>query len=595
MLKKIRIKLLLSYLFLSLNLIMLAGVAFYYARRAEELRNSQSKILEADLKLQKLINTDLLIINRETVKNDFFKNRKSPLLTEHHLLVNEIQAMMFDFKEIVTNSYEVENDTVLGQIEGTLVKYNENFNEYLHMVFVRGFRDYGLEGQMRDKAHVLEQMKIISIEELLYLRRHEKDFFLRKDTIYVTKFNQLCDELIKKNRNNAHFLHEQETLESYCSLFNEIAKIDEDLGLTEDQGYRLKLHAYVIRLESLFANLFQSSREITQQKLKRGEWLFYISIAISLALSVLLSLYFSNFISKPVKQLALSMDDLVVNEELFPFLPYNQHYDTEEIQMLWQSFYKMSVAIKKQFEEIKEKSDLLEQQNYRLNKLNNELDQFIYSASHDLKAPLSSLLGLISILRKRVEPNIHDEYFELMEGSIKRLEKHIKEIIQYSKNHQLDISIHEIKLKDTIELNINQLKFQIGTEEIEIRMDVIEKVSFFSDPMRLNMILFNIISNAFKYYDNTKPKKSISINVFVNTKMATISVEDNGVGIEHKYLERIFELFFRANEKSTGSGLGLFIAKEAIDKLQGTIKVKSEPGRGTLFTVTIPNHFSGVL
>jgi len=166
MLKRIRYRLLLSYLFLSLNLILLAGVAFYYAKRAEELRNSQSKILEADLKFQKLINTDLLIINRETVTNNFFKTGKSPLLTEHNQLVDEIQAMVFDIKTIMKSSFDTENDLLLAQIDSTLIKYNENFNQYLHIVFVRGFRDYVLEGKMRDKAHVLEQMNIVTKEEI---------------------------------------------------------------------------------------------------------------------------------------------------------------------------------------------------------------------------------------------------------------------------------------------------------------------------------------------------------------------------------------------------------------------------------------------
>ena len=165
MLNRIQYRLLLSYLFLSLNLILLAGVAFYYAKRAEELRNSQTKILESDLKFQKLINVDLLIINRETVKNDFFKTGKSLLLTEHNQLIDEIQAMVFDIKNAMRSAFDSENDSVLAQIDTTLIRYNENFNQYLHIVFVRGFRDYGLEGKMRDKAHVLEKMNIITKEE----------------------------------------------------------------------------------------------------------------------------------------------------------------------------------------------------------------------------------------------------------------------------------------------------------------------------------------------------------------------------------------------------------------------------------------------
>ena len=549
--------------------------------------------MEADLKLQKLINIDLLIIDRETVNNNFFKTGKSPLLTQHQLLIDDIKEIICEIRNM-DGFKDSENHTILSTIDSTLQHYNDNFNQYLHIVFVRGFRDYGLEGKMRNKAHLLENMSLITKEELLYLRRFEKDFFLRKDTIYVNNFNKLCDGLIDKHKGSTDFVHQRQILESYCQIFNEIVHIDEQLGFTQEQGFNKILHLHVIQLESKFGDLLESSKIITHQKLQQGEMLFYISIIISLGLSIVLSLYFSSQISRPVKKLARSMDDIVLDGQDFPLVNLSQKFDTEEIEVLWQSFYKMSQAIHKQFEEIRDKSHLLEDQNAKLNKLNNELDQFIYSASHDLKAPLSSLLGLINILHSRVEPIIHDEYFDMMEKSIKRLENHIKDIIQYSKNHQLEITLKEIKLRCTLEIMINQLKYQKGAEGLVIEIDIVEKVPFYSDPMRLNMILFNLISNAFKYYDSEKANKSIRISGSVTAKSATISICDNGLGIEKIHLNRIFELFFRGTEKSTGSGLGLFIAKEAIDKLKGSITLESEIGKGSNFTICIPNFYSQI-
>lgn len=584
---RIRGRLLLSYLFLSLNMILLAGITFYYFKRAESLRNSQSTILEIDLKLQKLINTDLLIIDRETARNDFFHTGKSHLLTEHQDLVNEIKTMLYQIKEIEQRSL---GENLFMKIDTTLVQYNNNFNQYMRIVFVRGFRDYGLEGKMRDKAHVLERMNIITREELLYLRRHEKDFFLRKDTTYLTKFNKLCDRLIAKNQHKVAFAEEQGLLESYCLLFNEIARIDAELGFSENMGIRKQLHAHVELLEKQFGELLSTSKEATERKLKRGELLFYISMAISIGLSILLSVYFSTQIANPVKKLARYMDNFVVGEDPLK-LPDSRSYDMEEIQVLWQSFQHMSLEIKKQFAVIEEKRHLLGIQNDRLNKLNKELDQFIYSASHDLKAPLASLLGLINLLKAELKSNEHDEYIDLMEGSVKKLENHIKDIIQYSKNHQLDICRQEIKLKTKIEAIIDQLKYQKGAEAIQIQLDIKEKVTFYSDPMRMNMILFNLISNAFKYHDSTKAEQLISISCTVTAKAAFITVADNGMGIEEKHIEKIFDLFYRANEKSNGSGLGLFITKEACDKLGGVIKVKAEPGIGCAFTIILPNLY----
>jgi signal transduction histidine kinase len=112
---------------------------------------------------------------------------------------------------------------------------------------------------------------------------------------------------------------------------------------------------------------------------------------------------------------------------------------------------------------------------------------------------------------------------------------------------------------------------------------------FYSDKERVQMILNALISNAIKYYDETKQEPSINIDINVNTKKASMKVTDNGIGINDDNRKKIFNMFYRGTEVSSGTGLGLYIVKEAVAVLGGDIDVNSEPGKGSSFLITLPN------
>ena len=105
----------------------------------------------------------------------------------------------------------------------------------------------------------------------------------------------------------------------------------------------------------------------------------------------------------------------------------------------------------------------------------------------------------------------------------------------------------------------------------------------------MGFLLQNLISNSLKYYDASKDKPFVNVEVFKNPDEVKIVVEDNGIGISKKYQDHIFDMFYRATERSDGSGLGLFIVKETIDMMGGSIKLNSEKDKGTSITLTIPN------
>ena len=224
--------------------------------------------------------------------------------------------------------------------------------------------------------------------------------------------------------------------------------------------------------------------------------------------------------------------------------------------------------------------------NDQLQKANAELDRFVYSASHDLRAPLSSLLGLIEVAK--MDHAGVDHYLDMMKSKIHDLEEFIKEIISYSRNARMDVKKQPVNLKQTVEEVTEALTFSVGNPDIRIENMVSENMILQTDSMRLKIVLSNLIDNSLKYRDDKKDKPFIRIEAVERDDVKLIIVKDNGLGIDQIYLDKIFHMFFRASEHSKGSGLGLYIVKETLNKINGSIQVESSLGLGTTFMVRIP-------
>jgi PAS domain S-box-containing protein len=233
--------------------------------------------------------------------------------------------------------------------------------------------------------------------------------------------------------------------------------------------------------------------------------------------------------------------------------------------------------------------DLLKRQNEELIKINAELDRFVYSASHDLRAPLMSVKGLINMIKVDPEKRNTDHYVKLIERSIDKLDHFILDIIHYSRNSRMDIMPKEINFQALLEESIDSLKFIDGAEQVRSVKNFNLRAPFYSDYSRLLMIFNNIIANAVRYRDHWKQDSFLEINILATEEKAVIRFSDNGIGIAEEYLDKVFKMFFRASADSKGSGLGLYIVKSAVDKLNGRIDVQSKIGEGTVFTIEIPN------
>jgi PAS domain S-box-containing protein len=219
---------------------------------------------------------------------------------------------------------------------------------------------------------------------------------------------------------------------------------------------------------------------------------------------------------------------------------------------------------------------------------NAELDNFVYKVSHDLRAPLSSVLGLANLAAMPGNRDDLSEYVKLMGEKAMQLDHFISDVLSHSKNLKMEVSVDRVDIGELVSKTFNDLNYLTGTDQI-VKVVEVEGEELFSDPWRLGEIFRNLISNAIKYRRTDGGIPSVKVKVQVTRKQCEIEVSDNGIGVESTLVPRIFEMFFRASDRSDGSGLGLYIVRNAIDRLSGTIEVQSEAGVGTRFTIRVPN------
>jgi len=222
---------------------------------------------------------------------------------------------------------------------------------------------------------------------------------------------------------------------------------------------------------------------------------------------------------------------------------------------------------------------------------NEELNNFVYRVSHDLRAPITSVEGLINIIKLELQSKSGNlkPFISLLEDRMKNLDRFIYDILNYSRNIRTSISIEKIEFESIISACFEELEYLNNAMKIKKTIKV-NTESFFNDKMRVREIFRNIISNAIKYADTYKEINTIDINIKINQKEATLSIQDNGIGIAKDVLPKIFDMFYRGSELSKGSGIGLYLVTQSVEKMGGRIDVKSTLGKGTEFIVQLPNR-----
>jgi PAS domain S-box-containing protein len=225
-----------------------------------------------------------------------------------------------------------------------------------------------------------------------------------------------------------------------------------------------------------------------------------------------------------------------------------------------------------------------------ITRLNLELDQLIYHASHELRSPLVTMLGLINLIRLEQKQNVpcSDEYVNLLEGKVNKLDKLLKKIVAITYNNKTLIAKDQLDWNKLVASCVNDP--EIRNDNVDVKIEIKQTQKFFNDKDRIRIVICNLLSNAMKYYNPNIDDPKVSVQIVSNATEAKITIADNGLGIDRKYLKNIFRMFYKAHvSASDGHGLGLYICRTMVERIGGEINAASSLGEGTTFHLVIPN------
>lgn len=229
----------------------------------------------------------------------------------------------------------------------------------------------------------------------------------------------------------------------------------------------------------------------------------------------------------------------------------------------------------------------LRKQNAALLKVNKELDNFVYSVSHNLRAPLTSVMGLLNLAKLEDRSNDLSFLHLQMESSIKKLDETLREILDYSRNVRSEVSFEPVDWSLIIQNAIQRTVYLNRENRVSVQLDVQASIPFYNDSGRIELILNNLLSNSLRY---ARPGDDAYVRIKIETsaEKAVIIVADNGIGIGKNYLSHVCDMFYRATERSDGAGLGLYIVKEIVSRLDGAMEIDSLENEGTSIKITLP-------
>lgn len=305
----------------------------------------------------------------------------------------------------------------------------------------------------------------------------------------------------------------------------------------------------------------------------------------------------SNLQSLRIKQLINAINDLSWGQELDAKkynIPENDpfkdlfsafHGLQKEVKHVLNKTASLNQALEKL---VTERTQRLLKQSRRLQKLNEQLDRYIYSASHELRAPVVSMLGLLELLELDHDSNEKQVYIDLLRDTINKQDNVLKQIIQIRENNKSVPKKHKIDLDNLLQEVISDLGFNKDGINVDLKVTVTQPTPYYTDKYRLKTIVHNLLKNSYQYSEN----KKIRLNAIIKKKQLKLIIQDYGEGIDSEALPYIFDIFYRASEEKSGVGLGLFMVNEIVNSLSGNIEVESTRNVGTKFIITLPTMAS---
>lgn len=583
MLTTIRSKLLVILLaFVVVTLTSSIIVFNYFEKNKDSIAKITEKTENAHLLLLKDIKVIHEFFENETINPLFFQTQKSQLINEHNLICANIDEALIEL-DLAQNRSGFELSDTIQNLKKEVANYKNLTSTIIEQILKRGFKDFGVEGEMRKHAHDLEAYNDeIGLVNILQLRRHEKDFIIRQEDPYIQKHDALIgkikDQLSVNNAIDAGIKNKIiKTLNNYVYEFNMLVNYDKTLGLKSGQGLKKEIDLISNKIENSLADLVLFSESRGEMALSNVKMTYSIIGLLFLIIGIFSALIISKKISKSITHLKEKIDEFVKSDfTIRTVLPINN--STNEIDVLTTNFSVMEQHIVDQMKSLKQS--------------NKDLEMLFYVTSHDIRPPLLKVKELtIQAFVKTSDVEIKETLFQINE-SWEKLLNITDELGIVTNVRSVEIKTELIPLGELIRSVYSEFRGLEWFDNIIFSLDINMKHKFYSSPGLIKAVFRNLIENAIKYATKRDSFSFLKIQVIdQNEETLRIEVSDNGIGINKEYQSQIFEMFFRGTSYASGTGLGLYIVKCSLEKLNGAISVESDEEKGTTFTVLLPNNY----
>jgi signal transduction histidine kinase len=231
----------------------------------------------------------------------------------------------------------------------------------------------------------------------------------------------------------------------------------------------------------------------------------------------------------------------------------------------------------------------LKDKTIKLKKLHSEMNQFVYSLSHELRGPLMSISGVSKLAKMEITDTHVLEYFDMIDTATLKLDDFIYKMLDFYRSTKIDNKVTKIVFREIVDQQLDAYRAKFDLSVFKINVQINQEYKFLSDDAKIRVILNNLFGNAVQFQKQESSEKWINLTINVTNNEAVITVEDNGIGIDDKYKTDVFSLFTRATQKNVGSGIGLYMVKEAVEQMGGTIELRSAFNEGTSMKVILPS------
>lgn len=463
-----------------------------------------------------------------------------------------------------------------------------NVNQYKKIVLIRGFKDYGIEGKMRNKAHFLEEKKYLKAFTILQFRRHEKDYMLRSEKSYLQKFQNLYNNTIQSNEISPV---SKQILKDYKRYFDTLVMLTNQLGHAQNLGLNGKINQSNEEIENLF-NLIISYNEIRINQLKTN--LFYFQIGqtlLMIAIALFLCVYISKYFTKDIKLLSLDISNFIFSNFKNTNSNLLQQSSIKEVNFLLNSYKILK-------EKLNENLVALEKNNEAANNTAKFKTQFLANMSHEIRSPLNGVIGMLNILKTSPLNSDQSEYIEIAEHSANHLLGIVNMILDHSKMEagKVKLEQHPTHLKNELSKLIRLFEYRIKDKNIALHFNFDKQIesNILCDNLRLQQVLINLLDNAIKFTSAGDVKLEVNlIEQQDNIQKINFRVMDSGIGIDVNKTEQLLLAFEQADLTTTrkygGTGLGLTISNQLISLMGGSkLNIIALKEGGSSFSFDIP-------